>query len=112
MNKAPILKPDHQFEIYDSEWNDERGRATLCEAQRDADHLHYMGVVREIFEELEDWVIKRRTELQDRKTGHGYSKPADIQTQQSLGGKIKSYQEMVGKLQSLKSRFLEGEEIP
>lgn len=50
---------------------------------------------------LLDWAIGRRQKLQGQKSGQGYSKPADIQAQQVLGGKIKAFQEMIDKLRSM-----------
>ena len=52
MTKAPLLSPGDQWQIYDNEVSDELGRATLCQAQRDADHEFYQAQIREIFAEL------------------------------------------------------------
>jgi len=63
-------------------------------------------IAREILEGLLDWAIQARQNLQNKKTGQGYSKPADTQAQQVIGGKIKAFQEMIDKLQYLKDKFL------
>ncbi len=127
IEKPPILSDE---QINDAIWNasvkykEVHGGRVVATAQRDADAAYYepkieqakaevfyceqakAEVAREIVDKLLGWTIERRTKLQDKKIGQGYSKPADVQTQQVLGGKIKAFQEMIDKLQSLKSHYL------
>ena len=64
---------------------------------------------REIFEEMLNWVIERRLDLQAIKVDYESSRPKEVQAMQVLGSKIKAFQEMINKLQSLKDKYLKGE---
>lgn len=55
----------------------------------------------EIISTMLDWAIGRRDDLRQKKASL-----KDVQSQQSTGGKIKAYEEVIGKLQDLKSLFL------
>ena len=63
-------------------------------------------VAGEIFEVLFNWVIERRLDLQAKKVDYESSKPKEVQSIQVIGGKIKAFQKMINKLQSLKSKYL------
>jgi len=64
MNKAPVLSKEQLIEVIymaietpdrynDEGWKNKQRFNAVSKAQNDADHKHYQGIIREIFEEIE-----------------------------------------------------------
>jgi len=96
MNKAPLLSPNDQWQIYDNEVSDELGRATLCQAQLDADHEEYTARIRRIFEEIENHKLTEVVTIQAKDA-------TEVNTHIGLNMFAMDW------WQTLKARFLEDE---
>ena len=77
----------------------------IITAQRDADYEYQQKVIRQIFGEILDYAELRCMALRNQKDCEICTKSTEIQKKQVLGGKIRAFQEMIDKLQSLKSKF-------
>jgi len=102
MNKAPILTDEEIRKSYVSApapYRSEQDRA-VAQKQLDSAHLHYMGVVREIFEAYDRYISlleEENTSLVGLATTHGWG---------SKG--VEQGKECRQQILELKSRFLEG----
>lgn len=78
-------------------------------AQRDLTASFYQANIEEIFKKIEDYIIESRRKWAEKLNTQKQIKPNDKVTQINIGGKLKAFQQVLNKVQSLKGRVSEND---
>ncbi len=90
-------------EAYYAKYWDDKRQSTAQEICQLTD-AECQAKIREIFEEIEDYIIESRRKLKDERDNRKKIEPNDISNQIILGSKLKAFQQVLDKLQSIKRR--------